>query len=78
MLHSVGGHTLASFPGLPPFLPLTFTVIHGSGLPLLYIIVNANGTQKQGGLGTRLVYIHAFLFVLVYSLSPIDGQTLVL
>ena len=43
-------HTLALLPGLPHFyLPFAFTAIHGGGLPLLYIIVNANGSQKHVG-----------------------------
>ena len=65
-------HTLASFLGLPHFYhPIASTVIHRSGLPLLYIIVNANGSQKQKGLGTRLVTLYPCFFICasLFSLS---------
>ena len=60
-------HTLASFPGLPHFyLSFAFTIIHRSGLPIVCIIVNANRSQNDGGLGMRVVtlYIQPFIFVL--------------
>ena len=57
-------HTLASFPGLPFYLPFA---IHGSGLPLLCIIVNAN--KNGGGLGTRLVILYIYLSFVVSLLS---------
>ena len=53
---------LASFPGLPRFyLPFAFTIIHGSGRPVLIfvglpiscIIVNANGSSKRERPGTE-------------------------
>ena len=47
--------TLASFPGLHRFyLPFAFTIIHGSDLPIPCIVVNANGTSKQGRPGTEV------------------------
>ena len=48
-------HSIALFPGLLCFyLLFVFTIIHGSGLPLLYIlIVNASGRQKQGRPGEQ-------------------------
>ena len=47
-------HSIALFPGLPCFyLLFAFTIKHGSGLPLLCIIVNANGSQKQGRPGEQ-------------------------
>ena len=65
-------YSIASFPGLPHFfLPFAFTVIHGSGIPLLYSIVNTNRSQKQGGLGTRLVTLYPCFFICasLFSLS---------
>ena len=67
-------------PSLPPFV---FTIIHGSDLPLLCIIVNVKGSQKWGRPGNKAshtLYPSFFIFALLflYSLSPIHGQTLVL
>ena len=41
----------------PPLflLPLAHTIIHRSGSPLLCIIVNTNGRQKQGRPGNEAI-----------------------